>query len=117
MASSILMPGCQRSERDKANPVAVPCVGPAVAEQLIHDAVDVTVPAAAEPLEGRGEHIVLGGGVVELGPPLFDFSDDHVGHAPGDSEQRVRFALGRVMHRLTRARCFAEPECQHIQVG
>jgi hypothetical protein len=117
MASSIVMPRGQRPESDKTNPVAVPGVGPALTEQLMHDAVDVSAPAAAEPLQGRGEHIVPGGGVVEFGPALFDLTDDHVGHAPGDPEQRVRFALGRVMHGLARTRCLAEPECQDIQVG
>ncbi|NUQ53685.1 MAG: hypothetical protein HUU19_13430 [Phycisphaerales bacterium] len=117
MASSILMPRGQRPERDKTNPVAVPRVGPALTEQFMHDAVDVTVPAAAEPLKGGREHVVPGGGSVEFGPPLLDLADDHVRHAPGDSEQPVGFALGRVMHGLARTRCLAEPECQDIQVG
>ncbi|MBN8643848.1 MAG: hypothetical protein J0L61_01235 [Planctomycetes bacterium] len=117
VASSILVPRGQRPESDKTNPVAVPRVGPAVAEQLMHDAVDVSAPAASEPLKGGGEHVVPGGGVVEFGPALFDLTDDHVGHAPCDPEQRVRFALAGMMHGLARTRCLAEPECQDIQVG
>lgn len=117
MASPILMPRGQRPESDKANPVAVLRVGPAMTEQLMDDAVDFAVPAAAEPLEGGGEHVVPGGGIVEFRPPLLDLADDHVRHAPGDPEQPVGFALGRVMHGLARARCLAEPKCQDIQVG